>query len=671
MIFLTYDDKQNTKGMNMRDILNKLYLKTESGDTYLETENYIADGNLKPRTELGEFSKRYFELSPAEIYEIQNKITELHCYHEMNFQIKDPNGQYNKVVATPFQGFAPIPFKTVDKLVLSTKKPLNLLRSILQVIYSKKDLVLTDFIEFGLTEKDAKTILDIIKDNIYYEPNTIHESFKDYPFLPVVGFDAAIANINNPSCSFFEYNAGTPCGIEDQYQLFHHLKSLNLEMFKNSKFDKDWDNSHYLLRATIESCADTWTNNLEGICVVISPGPYSPAHPEIAALAIRSKMPLVKMNDLYVDKEGYVRFKTKEGKHPVVKGIYNRREESFFVYSKNKNIPLRSPFYREINGTLAKKFDLELHPGVLYSYLYDSNGKPEAIELNSNGEPVIQNLFDQISPDPETGIQGDLIQAVWEKKFFISNLGGRILDDKRVFRILHNTLKTNDVAHPPAGLTPEELPSRINEAVVKIPDQSGGAGVLIGPCLSSVEKDKILKDVAENSDFYEIQKLEKLAVIPSIQDSNNSLELQTLPVDWRLIVFLDGNGETNWSQHSCLVRTANFGNIKTNTSAGGGYALGMIYDEENQTKKQISPYDCHYFGELRFNDLDFLKQQLNTLFESEDRNLIENITYQFRDLIDLFGLENITWLQRIRAYRDERISLEQIIKESQFILNKN
>lgn len=642
----------------MNEKMNQLYLQTSEGDYFLETENYFFNKDGSSRKEIKNFVQGYMNLSPQEIFQLQEKISSLHCEHEMNFQIKDPSGQYSKVVSTPLQGFAPVSFQLVQQLVDSTQKPLNLLRSLLQEIYSKKELKLEDFTKFNIAQDDAQTLLKIIQENIYYEPNIVHPNLKDYPFLPLVGFDAALSSLSKPQTTFFEYNAGTPCGIEDQYQLFHHLKSLNLKFFQDSNLDQDWDNSHYLLRNVIEECANEWTQKDEGICVVMSPGPYSPAHPEIAALAVRAKMPLVRMNDLYIDEAGYVRFNCLSKQHPLVKGIYNRREESFLIYSEQSKIPLRSPFYRDINQRISQKQNLKLHPGILYSYLYDTQGTPEAVELNDKGEPIYQTLFDQIGVHPKTNLKGDIAQALIEKKVFISNIGGRILDDKRVFRILDKTFKTHNVAHPPQGISATELENKMNQAVIKIPDQSGGAGVLIGPCLDAEQRKEIIKKVQQQPHFYEIQNLEKLAVIPTVTKEQNDYKYQTLPVDWRLIIFQSPTGKVSWSQHSCLVRTAGHGDIKTNTSAGGGYAIGLIYDQGEQDKKTIKEYPYSYIGKQKAEEIDSFFIALNKFLETNDFTQVDPLTYQYRDIMDCFELKKVTWIQKLRDYRDKKITKE-------------
>lgn len=638
--------------------LKMLYIKNNQQITELETQNYLLDQHNEI---VQNFAKVYFELSHEEIQSIQEQMTQKHCEHEMNFQVKDENGMYNKVVATPFHGFAPIPKKYVDDLALSTRDILALTRKLLQNLLSNKDISVKSLKLEHIPSHIAQELISIIKNNIYYEPEISHPALKDYPFLCIVGFDSAVCNLQSSEHSFFEFNAGTPCGIEDQYQLFEHFKNIAPKLAKEILPYIPQDQSHQFLKETIDECAKFWTQGKKGISVILGPGTYNPGHPEIAALSVRSGMPLVKIQDLYIDHAGDVRLKTIDKDHPIVTGIYNRKEESFLLYSEKFRIPLRSPFTSQ-NKELSKKFNVELKEGILYSYFYDNNFNITGVDIDAEtNQAKYQILFEQISEDPKTGHQGDLIQAIWNRKLFVSNLGGRIFDDKRAFRIIHEYFANKDtnVAHPPAKIKLEDLEKNFSKAVIKAPDLSGGAGVIIGAQLGKEEKKIELKKIHEKPQYYEIQEMAKLAVINTYDRKQN--KIIPLPIDWRLIISFGPDEIPRVSTHSCLVRSAPFGSLKTNTSSGGGYALGLMYELNGQVQ-EIRPTPNHkaLLTETRSKDIQTFLTSMKQLLELQDKKLCETIIYNLRDIMDLIGLENIVWINNLRKFQRDEISLKKL-----------
>ncbi len=641
----------------MKHNLNCLYLGKDLKE--IPTQNYFSVFQNSP---INNFIQSYMKMSPEEIYEMQNVITDSHAEHEMNFQVRDESGLYSKIVATPFHGFAPLPKDYVCSLVKSTQPVLHMTRRLLQKLYSSSELSLNSLDIPELNENDKKELISIIKHNIYYEPKYHNPVLKDYPFLCVVGFDSAIQNLEKPEHIFFELNAGTPCGIEDQSQLFQRFSEASPLLYNQIAPYLDKDISHQLLKNTIDSCALNWTKQTDGISVVLSPGPYNPAHPEIANLALKSGMPLVKMQDLYIDSEGYLRLIT-DNDHPKITGIYNRKEESFFTYSQELQIPLRSPF-TQINEELSRNFNLDLKEGILYSYQYDQNNQIIGVDLNEDGEPKFQILFDSIAHDPQTQQLGSIMQAIWNKKLFVSNLGGRVFDDKRAFRIIANALQkatNNPTAHPPHSIPVEQLAANIQSAVVKAPDLSGGAGVTIMAQIDERDQQEVLSEVIKKPEYFEIQQLTKLAVITSMHKQDDDINARPLPVDWRLIIFFGPDNDVQFSTHSCLVRTAPFGSIKTNTSAGGGYALALIFNSHKHENLNVSNFQVNpkYIGVSRQKQLQKLIKDLK---EVESIENIEHLIYEFRDLIDLIGNNNITFLQHMRSYQQSKINLTEFKK---------
>ena len=175
------------------------------------------------------------------------------------------------------------------------------------------------------------------------------------------------------------------------------------------------------------------------------------------------------------------------------------------------------------------------------------------------------------------------------------------------------------------------------------------------------DQQEVLSEVIKKPEYFEIQQLTKLAVITSMHKQDDDINARPLPVDWRLIIFFGPDNDVQFSTHSCLVRTAPFGSIKTNTSAGGGYALALIFNSHKHENLNVSNFQVNpkYIGVSRQKQLQKLIKDLK---EVESIENIEHLIYEFRDLIDLIGNNNITFLQHTRSYQQSKINLTEFKK---------
>ena len=153
----------------MKNKFDQLVLRTEQGLSELESQNYLLDKNNQSREAIKSFADQYFASSLEEIKSLQDQLTKLHLEHEMNFQVKDKRGNYSKVVSTPVQGFAPISYGAVNKLVNSTKLVNQLIRRILQETYSKHDLNEVEYSCLGFSAEKISKLKKIVRENIYYD----------------------------------------------------------------------------------------------------------------------------------------------------------------------------------------------------------------------------------------------------------------------------------------------------------------------------------------------------------------------------------------------------------------------------------------------------------------------------------------------------------------------
>jgi hypothetical protein len=238
------------------------------------------------------------------------------------------------------------------------------------------------------------------------EPAFVAPQMSEYPFLAVSGFDGAIVDPKKPQNVFFEMNLGTPSGMSNNIELLEDLRQSDPEVFRAVEPYLPADKSFSVLRDTIERNARAWTHN-SGISVVISPGVFNGAHPDVANIAKRAGMPLVRSSDLYEDANGAIRLNTgRRGFDPVVTGIYNRMEESFFFQSSSEGIPLISPQYE--NGPL------DLRPGAVYKWIRDERGDIVGVERGEDGKPLLEEIWDTIGEDPSRpGAPRGSFAAIW------------------------------------------------------------------------------------------------------------------------------------------------------------------------------------------------------------------------------------------------------------------
>ena len=82
------------------------------------------------------------------------------------------------------------------------------------------------------------------------------------------------------------------------------------------------------------------------------------------------------------------------------------------------------------------------------------------VHLDADGRPKLQQVFESIGRDPKRPEEepGSFIEAIKNRKLYYSGLGGRVVDDKRVFQAVSNHLAPQHadegapIARPPRTL---------------------------------------------------------------------------------------------------------------------------------------------------------------------------------------------------------------------------
>ncbi len=518
--------------------------------------------NAYAKNEFPDIVSHILERKPEDQAKLDAELREELGKREMSFSVKNKaTGRYDKIFKVPVRGM-PITMSQgyYNKLVHSTAPIMRSIRELSQNIFSNKELTPTSLGIEALPAREQQQVVDIIKNSIYYEKELVHPNMKDYPFFSVVGFDAALGKIDEVLGKFFEFNSGTPSGLSNNIQMLEVIRLKQPELYEKLRTYLKKDTTFDILRETMEDNALAWTGNKEGISVVIGPGIYNGAHPDVASIAHFSNMPLVRANDLYTDKAGHVRLNTQsDGKNdPIVTGIYGRVEESFFLQDSKKGIAWKIPDLED-NPALGKKWGVKLDAGVAYQFMYDTKGEKIGVFKDSKGKPMLAEAWDTIGSDPTrpNAARGSFADAIKNKQLYFSGLGGRVVDDKRLFEYASKYLapKYADagqlIASPPGTLRAADLhgissarKKKIFEAqkkyvedleawnktwnegntagappapridvpelrkdeyqnffkrpelyVVKAPDGSGGAGIDIMPILSKEERAAVVKKV--------------------------------------------------------------------------------------------------------------------------------------------------------------------------------
>lgn len=694
-----------------------LRLTSEERASSVPAANYLIDENGQYRPYAREFAAEFFGKTPVQMQAILDRMTESHARFGNAFKQKNPEtGKYDQQFKVKVDGFAPMRKSQFDALVASTGPVMRAYRWILQEIYTSENLDLNrpQLKHLGPEAKAAlQGIVQIVRSNIYYEKNLVHPSMKDYKFLTVGGFDATVGALNKVLAVFFEGNLGTPSGWANNVQLLETMKREYPELYATIRDRLPEDNTFALLKKAVDSNAVAWTGNEKGISVIIGPGVANGAHPDVAAIAMFSGMPLVRMQDLYIDRQGAVRLNTGKGaNNPEVTGIYGRAEESSILQSNQRGISYRLPHTDEALE-MGRQQGFELDPGVAYATVKNEDGSIKGFLVGPDGKPMLEASFEQLGRNPENPQQlpGELIDAVHNKKIYISNIGGRVVDDKRIFEAVSRYIAPffvrngEQIARPPKTLHKDEYPlffasnpEQLKKYVVKIPDSSGGDGIYLLINKSVQERQEIqnmvkadisgkievmhLKD--DNWSRYIIQEFADVTVVNTVENGPWGIkQYGTIANDMRIFSLMDADGNVFAGPNSMLLRTAQIGSASTNTSQGGGYAVAIIINDQNRDgleNRHIIPKPASHphVGYSRQRQVEAFAEQCLYLSKEltkgkEIETLIrstEKLIELHLDIMDLLGRDFSPFMATARDFIKHRISEAVFLTELRMFLGE-
>ncbi len=635
--------------------------------------------------------------TPEEQQAYDQMLTEWHGGNEMTFRRKNKvTGHYDVVVDVPVQSaFMPIRKAHYDKVVQSTGPVLQEFRRILQIYSSRENATIEDLELEGLSEIEKKEYLETLNNSIYMVDKLIHPNMEEYPFLPVTGVDVALGKLEEELAQFFEFNMGTPSGLSNLIQLIEGLRINDPKQFETVRRFMRKDRTFEILRKVIDESGLYWTNQSDGISVIVGPGSGNGAHPDVAMISYLTGMPLVDGKDLYVDRDGFLRLNTgAENDHPKVTGIYSRAEESFIMQNDEDGIGLVIPSNQEVNERLNRELGLELEGAKTYLYKTEKRKNAEGddedyivdVYRDDSGKPMLSQYLDQIGIDPNRPNEpaGSLAEAVVNRKVFLSNVLGRIVDDKGLFDMTSKLaqIKVGNpdlVAKPPATLDPsqgyQEFFDYPQGYVAKIKDESGGNGVNIMVNLNQAETADVVELVRNNPRDYIVQGFVQFALANQVELSPEGVyRWGTRANDWRIFVCFFPDGRVDAGDASILIRGANVGSASTNTSQNGTYIVGgPLYDTPSDEVKAdeslIVPFQ--YISHMGLTKQTYLREFLQQLSQTHQalttQNEVNLLSLQYqakemarlqREVMPFFNFEHSSFMSLNRKFGDGEIDFE-------------
>lgn len=539
-------------------------------------------------------------------YSESKRLTKFLKSRDLTFSKKTSSGEYKTFTVPCTTTIVPIEKSLFDEVETAAQKLMISLRGVIQDIYGSESLEKSAFVQ-SLPTGVKEIFIEAIKTSSNYFPQLHHPQMKDYPFLDNVGLDLVLVedylqkskdfpqliSKNNtegiPSLPFriLEINAGSPSGASNNMNVLEGLYKQDPEILKN--IGKVMPNDHFrIIGETYKSLGENWTGKKDGVQILLPPGGQNGASPEIHQLAAYSGLIYAEADQLYQDRQGYIRLRTVGKNNPIVTAIYSRVNADSALFDPRKGLFMKDPDSAEplfMEDQLIK----------------DENGKGKTI-LDDKGKPIpMQSAY---------AIPG-IINAIINKKVYMGGLN-RILDNKIILATLtyyapkyfEKRLKKHglDVSGakilPPQTLPPTQSSVKTilqnpDEWVVKAPSLAGGQGVYILKTMPKQQREEILKLIQERPSEFAYQQLVKIARIPvAVQRKAEGYKFANLAADIRTWVFY-GGGENELPRmtHNALVRYApqEKGKMSSivNTSAGGGYAPFVIIDDKN-SKNSVS-----------------------------------------------------------------------------------
>lgn len=572
------------------------------GNAEVKVANYLFTGKRlrKAYQHAKPVADRILKKEVSTHYYESKKLTKFLKNRDLTFSKKTSSGDYKTFVVPCTTTVVPLQKSLFNEVEQASQRLVIALRKVLQDIYGSKNLESSSFVK-SLPQNVKKIFIEAINQSASYYPQLHHKNMKEYPFLDNIGLDLVLVEdylqkskdfpkliaknkeeqIPGLPFRILEINAGSPSGASNNINILEGIYNQNPEIL--DKLGRLMPNDHFkILGETYKSLGESWTKIKDGVQILLPPGGQNGASPEIHQLAAYSGLIYCDPDQLFQDKDGYIRLRTVSKDNPIVTAIYSRVNADSALFDPKKDLFLRDP---DSGEKIYLKDWLKINKDGEAQVVKDADGK----------EVPLQSAY---------AIPG-AINAILNRKLYMGGLN-RIIDNKIILATLtHYAPKffAKDIAAagldpkgtkimPPQTLPPtrksvEIIKSNPDQWVVKAPDLAGGQGVYILKTLPKAAKEEVLEMIDEEPHIYAYQQLVKIGRIPvAVQRKNEGFKFANLAADIRMWVFFGGgkNALPKLS-HNALVRYApqEKGKMSSivNTSAGGGYAPFVIVDDTN------------------------------------------------------------------------------------------
>lgn len=369
------------------------------------------------------------------------------------------------------------------------------------------NLFLHDIYNEGQIIKDQVIPESVVKTAAHYRPEMQGVKVSRDIYIQICGTDLIRDDAGNYLC--LEDNARCPSGVSYLLENREAMKRAFPNLYSQYKV-KPVDNYPDLLLKTLQHLSPRQGHG--PVCVLLTPGAYNSAYFEHTFLARKMGIEIVEGRDLIV-LDGYVYMRTTKGLEQV-DVIYRRLDDDFldplcFREDSMLGVAGLMEAYTKGNVALANAVGTGVADDkVIYAYV------PEIIKYYLDQEPILQNVPTYLA---------------WREK------------DRRY------------------------ILSHLDSLVVKSANESGGYGMLMGPCATKKELRDFAKKIESEPRNFIAQPVIPLSRHPTICED---LGIEGRHVDLRPFVLY---GDSIEIISGGLTRVAlNKGSLIVNSSQGGG-----------------------------------------------------------------------------------------------------
>jgi len=314
------------------------------GQTQVEVSNYLfsAKRGREAYKHARPIAERLLKEEVSNHYSESRRLTRFLKNRDLTFSKKTSSGEYKTFTVPCTTTVVPLQKSLFNDVEKAAQKLMIALRAVIQDIYGSPSVESSKFVK-SLPNGVREIFIDAIKASPNYFPQLHHKNMKSYPFMDNVGLDLVLVEdyiarsnefpnliaknkVDELPCLPFrilEINAGSPSGASNNMNVLQGLYEQAPEILDS--LGRVMPNDHFkILGETYKSLGEAWTKNKKGVQILLPPGGSNGAAPEIHQLAAYSGLIYAEADQLYQDKEGFIRLRTVAKENPIVTAVYSR-----------------------------------------------------------------------------------------------------------------------------------------------------------------------------------------------------------------------------------------------------------------------------------------------------------------------------------------------------------